>query len=257
MKRIFPFIFLPFLLFSCGTPREFIYFQNAAEEGRHERMDVKNPEFGGLKVKTDDMLAIQINTVDPRASQPYNIAGSGELAGEVITNFLVDADGYIDYPGLGKVQVTGLTLREVKDKIQDSIAPFVTEAVVNVRLLNFKITVLGEVNLPSVYPQAGEKVSILDAIGMAGDLTSFADRENILLIRQKEGTQEIIPLSLISKDILESPNFYLQQNDVIYAPPTKEKTKYARTEPVGRLVLPALGVATTLISLIIVATNNR
>ncbi|MCE7994797.1 MAG: polysaccharide export protein [Roseivirga sp.] len=256
MKRTFPLLLL-LLAFSCSTPGDFVYLQNAAEEGQHERMDLKNPEFRGLKVKVDDILAIQINSVDSRASQPYNITGSLNQTNQPITNFLVDADGNIDYPGIGKLEVTGLTVREIKEKLGDKIKSYLVDAVINVRILNFKITVLGEVKLPSVYPQVDEQVSVLDAIGMAGDLTDYADRENILLIRQQDGKQQIIPFSLITKDILESPDFYLQQNDVIYAPPRKEKTKYARSEPVGRIVLPALGVVTALVSLVIVATNNR
>lgn len=252
MKTIFSFLIL-LLAFSCTPPEDFIYFQDDAEA----QAQLKTPEFNGLTIKTDDILAVQISSVDARASQPYNMSGTADLSGQSINDFLVDADGNIDYPGIGRLAVAGLTVKELKAKLREKVSPFVVDAVINVRILNFKITVLGEVKLPSVYPQTDEKVSVLDAIGMAGDLTDFANREGILLIREGDEKQEVFPLSLTSKAILGDPNFYLQQNDVIYVPPVQQKTKYARSEPVGRLLLPALGVATALVSLIIVATNNR
>lgn len=254
MKIAFSFLVL-MLVFSCTTPKDFIYFQENEEGLSNDELVI--PEFKGLNVKTDDILAIQVSSVNSRVSQPYNIIGSREEPEQTIRDFLVDSEGNIDYPGVGTISVVGLTVREVKEALLDKIRPFVTDAVVNARILNFKITVLGEVKLPSVYPQADEQVSILDALGMAGDLTDFGDREKILLIREQNGKQQTFTLNLASKSILGNSNFYLQQNDVIYVSPVEQKTKYARTEPVGRVILPALGVVTALASLVILATNNN
>ncbi|HVW99346.1 MAG TPA: polysaccharide biosynthesis/export family protein, partial [Candidatus Babeliaceae bacterium] len=136
---------------------------------------------------------------------------------------LVDKNGYVDIPLAGKIKVGGLTTSEARDAITKVATTYFVNPVVNVRIINFKVTVIGEVMRPGQYTIQDEKASILDAIGMAGDLTIFAKRENVLLIRTVNNDKEFIRFDLNSSDLFKSPYFYLKQGDVIYVEPNKSK----------------------------------
>ena len=127
------------LAFSCTTPKDYVYFQGKNANGQPVPADLKAPEFNGLIVKSDDILAIQVSSVNAKVSQPYNITGGVEQTGQLIRDFLVDADGNIDYPGIGTVAVAGLRVKEVKARLLEKIQPYVTDAVINVRIQNFKL----------------------------------------------------------------------------------------------------------------------
>jgi len=128
---------------------------------------------------------------------------------------------------LGKIPLGGLTIEEATDKITALLQSEAKNPIVNIKLLNFKITVIGEVNVPSTYPVPIERINIIQAIGMAGDLTIFGKRDNVLLIREIEGERTTARLDLTTKEIFNSPYYYLQQNDIIYVQPTKARTEQA------------------------------
>lgn len=150
-------------------------------------------------------------------------SGTGVNSLELFTGYFVDRAGYIDFPVIGRVKVGGLTLGVAHDTILNRILPYVSDAVVSLRFLNLKITLLGEVSQPGLIRISNKRVTLLEAIGMAGDMTPYADRTDILLIREKDGQRQYVQLNLQDPGIFASPYFYLEQNDFIYIKPTKAK----------------------------------
>ncbi len=150
-------------------------------------------------------------------------SGTGVNSLELFTGYFVDRVGYIDFPVIGRVKVGGLTLGVAHDTILNRILPYVSDAVVSLRFLNLKITMLGEVSQPGLVRISNKRVTLLEAIGMAGDLTPYADRTNILLVREKDGQRQYIELNLQDPAIFVSPYFYMEQNDLIYVRPIRAK----------------------------------
>lgn len=183
-------------------------------------------------VQADDVLNISIHTLDPSTSQVVNQTMAVQAVGastatsvgnQIISGFLVDKQGYIHMALLGDIKVAGLTTFAVRELITERAKKYFKDPNVQVRFANFKITVLGEVTRPATYTVPNEKISVLDALGLAGDLTIFGKRDNVLLIREQNGQNELIRLNLNNSDILASDYFYLRQNDVLYVEPGKGK----------------------------------
>ncbi|ALL04490.1 hypothetical protein AQ505_02675 [Pedobacter sp. PACM 27299] len=235
-------IFSIILLNSCSTTKKVPYFQDITANGQS---DIENTTiFKGLTINPDDILSISLVTVDPTTGMPVNQLASQAANGSTIaaasgsstsaaSGFLVDKNGEVDLSIIGQVKVAGLTTYEARELLKTKAAVFYKDPNVQVRYANFKVTVLGEVARPSSYILPNEKVSVLDALGMAGDLTIFGRRENVLLIRDQDGKKEFARLDLNSSRIFDSPFYYLKQNDVIYVEPNKGKAaslNQARTQ---------------------------
>src|SRR5690606_35044928 len=163
------------------------------------------------------------------------------------SGFMVDKDGMIELPLVGKVPVAGKTTSEARELIRSRAAIYYKEPVVNVRYANFNITVLGEVARPSQYIVPNEKISILDAIAMAGDLTIYGKRDNVLLIRETEGAKQFTRFNLNSTEMFQNPNFYLRQGDVVYVEPSKSKAASTDMQRLRNLTL-----ATSVINLMVI-----
>lgn len=191
-----------------------------------------------LTIQPEDLLRIEVSSIDEVAAAPFNLDGGNVRGGnqqnmmgqggggnnlELFMGYFVDQDGMIDFPVLGPLEVKGLTLEEAKAKIYEHLEPYLKDPVVNMRFLNFKVTVLGEVNVPGTLRLTNKRVTLLEAIGMAGDLTDYANRNNILLIREEEGKRIFERFDLQKDEIFTSPYFYLKQNDVIYVEPMQVK----------------------------------
>lgn len=194
-----------------------------------------------LRVQPDDLLRITVLSFDLEASAPFNIenqAGTGgQLIGlqqqsggigssngfELFSGYFVDREGFINFPVLGHLKVAGLTMSEVEELVSDGIKPYLKDGVVNARFLNFKITFLGEVFRPGTLRLSNQRVNMLEALGMAGDFTPYANRTNVLLIREQNGQRLYQRLNFQDPELIHSPYFYLQQNDVIYVEPTQAK----------------------------------
>jgi polysaccharide export outer membrane protein len=168
---------------------------------------------------------------------------TGSIAERVNEGYLVDKNGFINFPVIGKIALSGLTKEEAQDKMTDLIKVHVKNPIVNVRFQNFKVTVIGEVNQPASFNVATEKINVLEALGLAGDMTAYGRRENVLIIREKDGMRTTTRINLNSKEVLTSPFFYLQQNDVVYVEPDN-KAKVADTAAGNRF----LGLWAALIS---------
>ena len=212
-----------------------------------------------LTVQPEDLLRITVSSLNPEAAVPFNqsqedsqqrnqngLGGGSSLQLELTTGYFVDDAGYIDFPVLGSLDVAGLTLSEIKEMIAGRLADgYLKDPVVNVRFLNFKVTILGEVNIPGLLRLSNKRVTLLEAFGMAGDLTDYANRTNVLIMREDNGERTFARLNLQNEDIFSSPYFYLEQNDVIYVEPID-----ARVAPVADPLQRVIGYASAALSLV-------
>lgn len=240
-------LFLVVLLGSCSV-RKTIYFNDLLDSTHVVRTSA---QFIEPVIQEDDILQISIQTLDPGSAALANQSGSAGSEANQGAGFLVDKKGYVHMTLLGKVEVKGLTTYQARERITSMAKQYYKEPTVQVRFANFKITVLGEVNRPSTYTVPTEKVSVIDAIGLAGDLTIFGKRENVLLVRDLEGKKEMVRLNLNSSDIFQSPYFYLRQNDVLYVEPGKAKGT-ANNAP----LIQTVGIMTSIISLALLAITR-
>jgi len=244
---------LVLLSVSCASKKSFVYFQDYKE---HSANGGILSEAAPVLIQHDDILAILVSSINGNASAPYNLVRPDLPTGQFpITDFLVDQEGNIEYPGLGTIKVQGMTIVELKSKLRALLRPYLTDAVVNVRISNFRVNVIGEVRNPSTYVINEEKRTLLEVLAQAGDITGFGDRERVVVIREVNGKRDFKEINLLNADVFESEYFYLRQNDTVYVPPTNGKAVSARSAPLSQVVLPVLGVLTSLASLIIVATR--
>jgi polysaccharide export outer membrane protein len=244
------------LLFSCVSNKKVPYFKDVPDTTATP-YTVKECEYAEPLIQPDDILSITIQTIDPQNAVVLNqvsIANSSTVSAtgsQVTTGFLVDKEGYVEIPIIGKTKLVGLSTFKARDVIREKVSVYFKDPSVLVRYANYKITILGEVARPGTYTVPNEKVSLLDAIGLAGDLTVFGKRFNVLLIRENGNKKEFVRFDLNSTDIFKSPYYYLKQNDIIYIEPTKAKVAALNT---ARAQLLAL-VGTTLTVIIILASR--
>lgn len=205
---------------SCASRKNIVYFQGEAELNTVYENNVP-------KIRPYDMLTIMVSAADMKATEPFNQtsiyqmrAGTGETYQNVYT---VAEDGSIDFPVVGKVQLGGLTRNESILVLKNLLDPYIVNPGVNIHFTNFKISVIGEVASPGTFTLPNERVTILEAIALAGDLTIQGKRNNVMVIRESDGIKETYTVDLTSKEILDSPVYYLSQNDVVYVEPNKSK----------------------------------
>lgn len=265
-KNVFSlsFMLLFFLaLASCTDSKNVAYFQNA-QEG-------VVPNTAGLydaKIMPKDMLTITVSTTNPEAATPFNLSVSNTLSvtGQLSTGagslqgYLVDNEGVIDFPIVGKIKVGGLTKNECQDLIASKIRTYLADTenpIVTVRMSSYRVTVIGEVGHPCVIPVTTEKMSILEALASAGDLSIYGKRDNIMLIREDAtGTKSVHRLNLNDANVVSSPYYYLQQNDIIYVEPNKVKAKNSSIGSSTTLWFSFLGIVTSLASLLVNILRN-
>ena len=200
------------LLTSCSTYKKIPYFQDASTV---KPTLVKTVPFSNPTIKIGDKLSVTIETLSNNTSSLTNNIVSSP------SGYLVDKEGKINLSFIGEVKVEGLTTFQAQDIIEKEAEKHFNSPVVTVRYVNFIITVLGEVTRPGSFISPNEKINVLEALGLAGDLTQYAKREDLFLIRDSLNEKAFIPMNLLSKDITSSPYFYLQPNDVIYVTPDK------------------------------------
>jgi polysaccharide export outer membrane protein len=239
-------IVLSCLITSCATQKNTLYLQDI----RDTTVTV-NGNFEPL-IQKNDVLQINVSSLNPEDATIYNAgnsvsptSGGANMSGIALGGFLVDQQGMIQYPMLGPIKAEGLTKKQLTDNIKEQLVQrkLLVDPVVSARFLNYRVTLLGEVNKPMVVNVTNEKISILEAIGMAGDVTIYGKKENVLLIRDQEGKRIIKRLNLSDRHLLNSPYYYLQSNDVVYVEPNKAK-QY--TGEKSRMLLPVIISALTL-----------
>lgn len=249
---------------SCVQYEELVYFRKIDKEEtvRPQIPSDTIQNLIALTVQKNDVLAIMVNTFDPELSAPFNLINSqmGANAGQngdisPLVSYIVDENGQIDYPVLGKLNVLGLKMTEVESMLIDKLQIYLRDPVVNVRLVSFRISVLGEVERPGTFIINNDRITVLEALGMAGDLTPYANRTNVLVVREKDGIRQFEELDLQSSEIFKSEYYYLKQGDVVYVEPTKAKEATVRDQ-LGEVipwVSAAVGAVTATINLIIIS----
>ena len=186
----------------------------------------------GIIIQPQDQLSIIVSSIDPKLASQFNLSVSNYLTGTEmsssssthrITGYVVDNDGDIVFPGLGRLHAAGYNRWELQEKIAGELADrgLLKDAIVTVEFLNFKVSVLGEVSAPGSYTVAGDKITIFQALALARDLTIYGQRDNVHVIREQNGRRQIYTVDLTGSDIFSSPAYYLQQNDVVYVTPSK------------------------------------
>ena len=242
------------IISSCASRQDLVYFQ---DEMATESDDiVHNYE---LVYKTDDMLTIDVSALDPEAAKPFNLTAVSYNATSVISaqgtlkmqTYLIDANGNIEFPVLGTLQIGGLTRAETTDFLKEKLADYIKNPIVNVRLANFTITVIGEVNKPGTFTIQDERISLTEALGLAGDLTIYGKRDNVFLIRDVNGKKQYAKLDLTSIKVLNSPNYYLAQNDVIYVEPNNAKVRQSSYNQNNGVIISAIGTLATIAAILI------
>lgn len=239
------------LLTGCATSEQIRYFQDID----YARLDNMSTQYEAV-IKKDDLLSIVVSGPDKSVVAPYNLTLSETVNGSGITgnpeqntlNYLVNAEGNISFPTLGTIHVEGMTRKQLVDYLTEKISADVKDPIVYVAFKNFKITVLGEVNNPGTFTVESEKINVLQALGRAGDLKLTAERDGILLLREVDGTLFHYKIDLRQSFILNSPFYYLQQNDVLVVPPSPVRVANA-TLPTG-LLSSTFSFITTVIALI-------
>lgn len=244
-------LFLPFLaitlLTSCKTQRSLGYVEDFTDTTG--TIEVKYPE---PVIQTNDVLSIVVysEAIDGgETDRLYNLANTGS-GSSTTQGFVVDNDGYIQYPRVGKLKADGLTKPQLAEEIRKKLETELQNPAVIIRLINFKITMLGEISRPGPITLPSEKVTILEAIGLAGDVNQYGKKDDIVVLREVDGTVEHGKVDLTSKTLFESPFYFLRQNDVVLVNPNKNKARLS-----DQVFNQRLGIAFSIINVIALLYN--
>jgi polysaccharide export outer membrane protein len=273
LKKVF-FIALIFFNISCSTYKTIPYFQDL-DHTKISQESIDN--FSPLKIQAGDLLGINVTSLSANnqfSSDNARVNGSNEngggngkvnipvgsqnTGGNPVFGYRVNAAGEINLPYIGRIKVIGTTTDDLAAKLTPQLEQYLKQPIVNVRILNFKISVVGDVLRPDIFTVQNERITIIEALGLAGDLNITAKRKNVLLIREYDGKREYMPIDLTSKKIFTSPYYYLQNNDVIYVEP--DRTKYA---PIDRgyrtfsLLLSSISAASVVFSAYFLYYNRK
>lgn len=243
-------IVLSMLVFSCVSNDKMLYLQN--------KVSAENQANFKTVIKTDDVLMIIVSSENPEVAAPYNLktvvmqsSSEESVQTQRMQTYIVDSEGNIEFPVIGKIKLAGFTKQEAIDYLKDLLKSHVKDAVINMRILNFEITVLGEVKNPGTFGVPSERITILEALGKAGDLTIYGKRNNVLLIREENGVKTTQRIDLTKSDFINSPYYYLAQNDVLYVEPNKTRINSSAVGPNIAVGISALSLVVTIIALTI------
>ena len=245
------------MLSSCGSTKNVAYFQNADQVSL-----AASKMLYDAKIMPKDELTITVSTTDPKAAMPFNLTVTkttgieGQLASTpTLLGYLVDNNGNIQFPVVGQLHVAGLTKNQCEELIKNKVRPYMSDKenpIVTVRMASYRVSVLGEVEKPGIIYAPQEKMSILEALAQCGDLTIYGKRDNVLLIRQDAaGEKHTYRMNLNDANIINSPFYYLQQNDIIYVEPNKVKAQNSSIGSSTTLWFSAVGTLSSIASLIV------
>jgi polysaccharide export outer membrane protein len=227
------------IISSCSSPQELVYFNNIQDT------TLKAGSAGTeIKIQPDDILSITVSSLNPEATAIFNAPQDSKST--VGAGYLVAENGTIQFPVLGHVKASGITKPQLAEMLTKELTDkkLLVDPIVTIRFINFKISVLGEVSKPGVYTIPNEKITLLEALSFAGDITMYGKRDNLLLVRESENGNKIIKrLNLSSSDIFNSPYYYLQTNDVVYVEPAKSKVAKERSATLLPIIFSALSLA--------------
>lgn len=236
---------------SCTSPKNVVYFKNLQKDTSIPSLIEDNFE---LKIRKNDLIDINIISPDPISTPLFNGMQSTSSSLGTIgsigspSGYLVGNDGSITIYKLGQIHVEGLTRNQLKQKLEKDLAPYLKDAVVSVKFLNNRVTVLGEVTRPQIIPMQSEKLTLLEALSMAGDITITGRKDNILVIRETSSGKDFKRLNLTDNSIFTSPYYYLRPDDVVYIEPTETKIKNSGDTPqIIGYILTGISIAITLL----------
>lgn len=234
---------------SCASKKNLIYFQPDSVELNTLY------ELNAPKLQPGDILAISVTADDVRATQPFNqvspyqgTGGMVQVTNPFIPTYAIDANGEIDFPKVGKIKLAGKTRTQAMDLLRREVGKYIIEPGISMVVRNFRVTVLGEVLRPGTFTIENDRLTLLEALGMAGDLTIYGERKNVLVIREQDGKKEEFRLDLTERDALNSPAYYLTQNDVVYVEPNGARIQTSKYTQTTSVFVSVIGLIITVIS---------
>ena len=259
MKNIITLIIFVGLLFSCATKEDVVYFQGIDGSDNSIGLDSYSPTY-----HIDDELVIIVNALDAEAARPFNKASISvstnilEARGrERIQTYRVDSEGNIDFPVLGEISIAGLNREQARHMLQEKLSDYIKNPIVDIETVNYRITVLGEVARPGTYTAVNERITLVEAISLAGDLTIYGERENVLVIQDYDGKKTYTRVNLKSDDLFDSPVYYLSQNDVVYVEPNKTRAKNSAIGAQTGVIISSLGLLISMTALVVTILNTN
>jgi polysaccharide biosynthesis/export protein len=249
-------------LSSCVSHEQLINFRTGKEKvptlAQLPKQEITNQ--ADLKLQVNDVLVLIISSPDGILSTPFNLApptGVQSVSATSPTSFLIGSDGLLHIPGIGAIKAAGMTVKELREEIVNKVSVLLVNPSVNVRLINFKVSVTGEVGTPGTLQVESERITILEALSRAGDLTPYSNRQHVLIIREKNGIREQGEIDLKDTKFFTSPYYYLQQNDIVYVEPMKSKIAQIQ-QPINTYLQPIqVGISLGLSVLTILALFRK
>ena len=249
-SRIYIYFLLILLLFSCTSKKNIVYYQNI--DATNTSQNITTYE---VKIQPDDLLMIIVSAEDPEIAMPFNLTSisvpntanlQSVTSQQIFQSYLVDRNGNIEFPVLGEIQVGGKTRTEVLQLLKDKIGVYIKNPIINMRIMNFKVSLQGEVNFPGTYSVSTERITLIEALSMAKDLTIYGKRNNILIIREINGVKSYNRVDITKADFINSPFYYLTQNDVVYVEPNNTKVNAAAVGPNTSVIISAISILVSL-----------
>jgi len=247
---------IPLFFSSCASKKEYVYFYNKGITASDSSLSYTPI------LKPDDILGITVSSISMDAAIPFNLPSvsfstNGQAVGNpTMQGYLIDSKGMIDFPVIGKIKLAGLSRSEATDLLKEKISNYISNPIVIIRILNFKVTILGDVRNPGSYTIPNERITLLEGLGLAGDLNITGKRNNILVVRDNNGKQTGTNVDITSSDFINSPYYYLNQNDVIYVEQNKTKINSARSSANTSIVLSSISLLITTINILLSVYKN-
>ena len=236
---------------SCAARKDLIYFQPDSTQLN------TSYELNAPKLQPGDILAISVTADDVRATIPFNqispyqgVSGTIQSSNPFIPTYAIDVNGDIDFPKLGKLKLAGKTRTQAMEFLRNEVARYIVDPGISMEVRNFRVTVLGEVKTPGSFPITNDRITILEALGLAGDLTINGVRNNVMVIREQNGKKEEYRVDLTKRDALNSPVYYLAQNDVIYVEPNNARIQSSKYTQNTSIFVSIASVVITVISVL-------
>ncbi|MDQ7960994.1 polysaccharide biosynthesis/export family protein [Flavobacterium lindanitolerans] len=246
-------LFLSLFIFSCASRKNVAYYQNI-----DQLPNLESSSSYETILQPDDLLMIVVMAENPEVAAPFNLPSvimqsTTELENQQMrmNSYLIDSKGFIQFPVLGSIQIGGLTRTQAIAKITNELEKYIKKPSINLRILNYKVTVQGEVTQPGIHNITSERITLTEALSMSGDLTVYGKRDNILVIREVDGKKQATRVDITKADFLNSPFYYLKQNDVVYVEPNKTKVNSSVVGPNTAIVLSSISILVTIIALTI------
>jgi polysaccharide export outer membrane protein len=248
--KCFTFLGILALLYSCASRKNIAYLQDVDAKNSNEITTSYE-----IKLQPDDLLSIIVSAENPEVTVPFNLPQiqanySIENNQTGIKTYLIDKEGFIDFPVIGKINLAGLTRIEANKKIADLVATHIKNPSINLKILNYKVSVLGEVNRPGSFNVVSDRITLLEALSLSGDLTIYGKRSNVLIIRESNGKKSFNRIDLTNANFINSPFYYLNQNDILIVEPNKTKINSSNFGPNIAVTVSILSILTTIAVLI-------